>query len=720
MLAEPQLTGGWPVTAASSVALVGARPGAIATDWLPRNLRAYGATGEIWLVSRRHAGALGDGTYASTDDLPDVPEVLVLAVGPVECIRLTRQFTARGTRLVIVYANGFSETGTAEGRRLERELAAAVQGDALLIGPSSLGAADFRAGLCAFGPPLPADLRTGCVSLVSQSGALLSSMLGAASDEGFGVDWCAAVGSGARFGVAAALDYALSRPDTKVVGVYFEGFGTAADLAQLTGPLAMAADSGQRVVAVRAGVSAAGASVAVSHTGTIGGDDRLVDAFFRRYGVIRADSLAGLVRTVNVLRLDQARRKPRAAREGLAIIEPSGGATAIAADLASTEHVPLAVLSAATQSFLAEVGGTSAHVSNPVDLTAGAHDPATVDRAYGLIHDDQGVGAVLIPWSVSLPDSSSARRYHRDSLSRHVRLAAASGVPVVIATSAPQRWTSWAREQQQELPPNMAIVQGVAPTMRALRSVLASDHRAAEDSLDPAAAGPRLKSRSRPGQVLEEERALRLLAAAGIPVARSLTLGLGELGTSADRTAAAALRPPFAVKVIASGLAHKAAAGGVRLGVPGPAQVPAAAGEVLSGARKAGVADTDLGGVLVAEMAFGPELMVGLSRDAVYGDYLVLGWGGVLTEAVGGHALELIDERDPGRAADAAIASLDRGGLASQALAAARPAIVALCAEFTAGSLRHCRTVEVNPLIAGQQDVIAADALAIVDAEDMA
>jgi len=352
-----------------------------------------------------------------------------------------------------------------------------------------------------------------------------------------------------------------------------------------------------------------------------------------------------------------------------------------------------------------------------------------VDRAYGLVHDDPGVGAVLVPWSVSIPDSSPARRYHRDSLARHIRLAAASGVPVLIATSAPQRWTAWAREQQQELPPNMAIVQGVGPTMRALRSVLTASRPAAGGSPGPAAAG-RLAAtgpppgrasepgdRSRPGRVLEEEAALRLLAAAGIPVTRSLALRAGELPAAASRVAAAGLRPPFAVKVIAAGLAHKAAAGGVRLGVPGPAQVVAAAAAVLNGARQAGVADTALRGVLVAEMAFGPELMAGLSRDPVYGDYLVLGWGGVLTEALGGHAVELLGDRDPAQAADRAIASLGCGGLAARALAAARPAIVALCAEFTAGSLRNCMTIEVNPLIAGQQGVVAADALAIVDAE---
>jgi len=722
VLAEPQLIDGWPVDAASSVALIGARPGAIATDWLPRNLRTYGCTGEIWLVSRRHAaelglGAFGAAAFASAEELPGVPEVLVLAVGPAECIRLTRHYTARGTRLVVIYANGFSETQTPEGRHLEGELAAAVQGDALLIGPSSLGAADFRAGICTFGPPLPDDLRVGCVSLVSQSGALLSSMLGAAAEEGFGLDWCASVGSGACFGVAQALEFALRRPGTRIVGVYFESFSCAAELALLTGPLRQAAADGQRVVAVRAGASAAGASVAASHTGAVGGDDRLVDAFFRDHGVIRAPSLADLARTCNVLRLDQARRTPRRAAGGLAIIEPSGGATAIAADLASREGVPLASLTAATQSFLAELGGPSAHVSNPVDLTAAAHDAATMDRAYGLVHADPGVAAVLIPWSVTIPDSAPARRYHRDSLSRHIRLAASVGVPVVIATSAPQHWTQWARAQQRELPPNAAIVQGVGPTMRALRSLLAPG---ASPAAAPAALRPEASQSADadpPGQAMEEARALRLIASAGVPVTRSMTLRPGELASAAGLVAAAGLQPPFAVKVIAAGLVHKAAAGGVQLGVPGPAEVCDAAQAVLSGARQAGVSSSDLSGVLVAEMAFGPELMVGLSRDPVFGDYLVLGWGGILTEAIGGHAVELLDAENPAGAADRAIRSLSHGELAGRTLQAARGAVVRLCAEFTGGSLRHCATIEVNPLIVGPQGAVAADALAIIDTE---
>jgi acyl-CoA synthetase (NDP forming) len=712
VLSEAESAADWSVATASSVALIGARPGRVATEWLPRNLRSYGFAGDIWLVSRRTAGLTGSPVFTSVEQLPAVPSIVVLAVSPAECIRLTRYFTSRGTKVVVVYANGFAETGTEEGRALERELAGAVAGDAVLLGPSSLGMVDLAAGICAFGPPVPGDLPTGCVSLISQSGALLCSMLGAAAEEGFGLDWCVSVGSGAGFGIAQAAAYALRRATTQVLGIYFESFGSRDELAALARPLTEAAAAGKRVVVVKAGASRAGASVAQSHTGSVSGDDRLADAFFRSHGVIRAESIEDLVRTVNVLRL--TRRRPPRPGQGLAIIEPSGGSTAVAADLAARYGVPLATFSDATQSFLADLGGPSAHVSNPVDLTAAAHDDAVVDRAYQLVQEDPGVGAVLVPWSVSLPDSTPARHYHRASLARHIRLAASTGVPVIIATAATQLWTDWAVAQRSDLPPNAAIVQGAGAAMRALRAVLGP---ARGEPVRPGAGGPQPSRPRPPDGTLEEARALSLLAEAGLAVPRRVVLRRAELTVSGP-LADAGIRPPFAVKVIASGLAHKAGVGGVELGVPGLSAVPAAARAVIRRAEAAGVPSAEIGGVLVAEMAFGPEIMAGLSRDEVFGDYLVVGWGGILTEALRRHEIELLDPDEPcADAVDRALARLGGPGLAGAVLQAVAPFITHLCEEFTRGRLRHCATVEVNPLIADPRGPVAADALVMVDAE---
>jgi acetate---CoA ligase (ADP-forming) len=733
VLLDPAIASALSLDSIDSIALVGARPGRVSTDWLPRNLLSYGFAGDIWLVSRRHREVNGRATFESVGQLPRVPGMVLLAVGPAECIQLTRECTGAGTKVVVVYANGFGETGTAQGRRLEAELAAAVQGDAVLIGPSSLGVADFFAGVCAFGPPIPADLQTGCVSLISQSGALLCSMLGGAAEEGLGIDWCASVGSGISFTIADALSYAAHRTSTRLIGLYFEGFQSAAVQAQMTEVLSEAAVVGKRVIAVKAGASAAGASVALSHTGSISGDDRLADAFFRRYGVIRVESFDDLLRTANMLRIGLARHKPGRPGQGLAIIEPSGGSTAVAADLAARYSVPLAALSDVTASFLADVGGPSAHVSNPVDLTAAAHAESTVDEAYRLVQEDSGVGAVLVPWSINLPDSSPARAYHQRSMSRHISLARATGVPLVIATASTQRWTDWVATQQSQLPGNVAIVNGVAATMRALRWILepAAEPFVARAGNEPAGAAPRFVPEAadavgpgpgdarpvRSGRVLEEARALTLLAEAGLPVARYIALARGERASAAV-LADAGLRPPFAVKVIAPGLAHKADLGGVELGVVGLDQLCRAAEAVVRRTEQSGVPPSDVTGVLVAEMAFGPEILVGLSRDSILGDYLVLGWGGILTEAVGGHVIELLG--GPGaidEAVDRAIGRLAPAGSGRSRLQAIRQLLAVLCRQFVAGSLRHCLTIEVNPLILDPRGPVIADALAVIGGE---
>lgn len=711
MNAKTAVSGDWSLRSVTSVALVGARPGRVSTEWLPRNLAAYGYSGETWLVSRRHPEVRGRTTFNSVANLPGVPDLAVLAVPPAECIRLTRECTASGTQVVVVYANGFAESGSEDGKALERELAAAVERDAVLIGPSSLGIADFAAGVCAFGPPIPADITAGDVSLISQSGALLCSMLGAAAEDRLGIDWCVSVGGGARFSVADALAYALRRPATRIIGLYFEGLQNGAARARLSALLLQAAATGRRVIAVQAGASAAGASVALSHTGSVSGDDRLADAFFRAHGVIRAESLEDLLRTASVLRLDLGRTKPRKPGEGLAIVEPSGGSTAIAADLATSYQIPLARFTEPTVTYLREVGGPSAHVTNPVDLTAAAHSEEAVTRAYRMVQEDRGVGAVLVPWSVSLPDSSAARDYHRQSLARHIRLAETTGVPLIVATATPQRWTDWTSAEHHRLPQNVLIVHGLSAAVRALRWIL-PDARCDQPSgeLPEAVALPASGS----GKVLEEARALTLLREAGLPAVRSAVLRRDQL-TAGVADSLQGLSMPLAVKLIAAQLAHKSAVGGVELGVCTAAAVPVAADAVIRRALAAGVADAAITGVLVAEMEFGPELMVGLSRNPVYGNYLVIGWGGVVTEAVGGHVVELLGTGAAmAEQVTAMLGRLGQGGPAATRLQQAAPAIARLCAEFSDGALRQCATVEINPLILADSGPVAADAVAIL------
>ena len=502
---------------ADSVAIVGARPTGVGSQWLIRNLRQYGFSGEVWPVSRKLTDFYGLKVYPSVEELPWAPSIAVLAVNPVETIRLSGLLSGEGTKAVVIYSDGFAETGTEEGRRLARDLDDAVDGRLWLLGPGSLGFADFSSGLCALSPPVPDDIRPGDVSMISHSGALLSSLLGGASEEDLGVDWCVSVGSAASYGLADALSDAIERNSTRTICAYVEGLGSSDEITRVGSLLDAARGQGTRVIVAKSGSSAVGARVALSHTGSIAGDNRLVDAFFEEHDVIRVPDTEEMLRLAKLLSIGSARRKRRSpVSEGLAIIENSGGATALAADLAARNGVALASFEDATLDALKRVGGASSHVSNPVDLTAALHDPAEIDDIYRKVQMDPGVGFVLVPWSVTLPDDLGAREHHQLSLGRHVRLAGESGVPLIVCAVTTQAWTDWVRQLRRDAEPNVAIVQGLGLTMRSLRFVMPENKREADTA-------------SSSESVIEEARALSVLGNLGVPVPRTKLVGRQEL-----------------------------------------------------------------------------------------------------------------------------------------------------------------------------------------------
>ena len=239
----------------TGVAVVGARPGSLWTALLWANIGGWGYPGEIWPVSRSRPEVEGKKAYPSLSDLPDRPDAVILATGAPETIALARTSVAMGIEHIVAIADGFAERGTAEGRALQEELAEVVAGTpARLYGPNGLGFADFRSGLCPLSLPLPLDLPVGNVSIISQSGSLVSSITGGLICDGVGADWAVSIGNGAAFHVIDALEYLATRDTTTIICGYVESFGPASR-DRVEAALAAARDAGQRIVLLKAGGS---------------------------------------------------------------------------------------------------------------------------------------------------------------------------------------------------------------------------------------------------------------------------------------------------------------------------------------------------------------------------------------------------------------------------------------------------------------------------------
>lgn len=683
-----------------AIAIVGAREGRVYTETLPRNLRAYGYAGKIWPISRSATTIAGLPAYPSLAALPFAPDVVFLAVNPENCIAAIREAVRMGVGEIVVYANGFAETGTSDGVRLQAELVEAARGRVRVLGPNSLGFVDLAAGICALTCPIPLNFRHGPVSVLSHSGSLISTiMIGAASDN-LGLDWCVALGNGAAYGLLDAIEDALDRDTTELICGYLEGLGGPEQIQRLGGLLEKGSSSGRQFVFLKAGASPRGARLALSHTASIAGNARLAEEFLDNHGVIRVDTPDDLARTLTVL--NAIRRAPRQPTtrggQGVAVIEPSGGAGVLTSDLAARSGMRLAKFAPATYDQLASVAGSGSFIDNPIDLTAASRPEEDIRNAFRAVYEDPGVGCVLVPWSVLLPDSSHARRYHRGTLQRHIDLARASGTALLISTVVTHPLSDWVEAIRPELPPHTAILQGLASTVRALARVFPEEHTPVHPQ----------RPATQPG-VLEEAASIALLQGAGVTFARTAAVRAGS--PAGERISG--LRPPLAVKLDAAGVAHKAALGGVRLGCLTPTDVDAAATEIRDAAVAAGLAPEQVRGVLVQEMVFGREVLVGLSRDPLYGPNLALGLGGALTEVAGTHAVVLLPEAATARtvAVASAVRRLERVlGPVSAELA---ELLERLATEFVQGSLTRFATVELNPLVLTHEAMIAVDAVAI-------
>lgn len=681
----------------SGVAIVGASDNNFWTGHALRNLGQFGYQGQVWPVNPNYAEVAGLPAYRSLADIDGTLDAVVVAVAAHRCPDIVRQAVALGGQDLVVVADGFAERDPdGPGAALQRELVAACQPDTRLYGPNCVGFADFRRRLCAIAEPLPLVEEPGDISVVSQSGAVVSSVMAGILEDGGGLDWCVSLGNAAQFGVAQAIDYVCERGSTRVICLYIESLGR--EPARLRAALARAADQGVRVVMLKSGRTDRSARIALSHTASVAGDDAQVDAFLQAHGVLRVDSFDELARVAVLARL--GRRPGRAAApSSVVIIGSSGGQAAVASDLATRDGLDLAPLTGATRKVLLESVAPGSFTENPLDLIGRPGAKTGIGQVYSAVFGDETVGFALSPWSVVFPDDSDGRRTHRASLQLAADAARESATPTVISSLTLVPWTDWILALRRDNP-HIAVVRGIDMTIRAL------------SRLFPAPAGPPAEPHPAvpagdSAAVVGEIEGRQILSRLGLPVAA------GHAAASADEAARliGELPAPVVVKVDLRGVPHKDQVGAVTVGCRTPADVHRAVKKSYRLMAEHGIGTGQVLGLLVEEQLTGTEVLVGLSRSDL-GRFLTIGAGG--TRAGRGSAARTV--LLPATRADLAQA-------AAPFLLPARgddPGVVAtldllerLCAEFETGGLTGYSTVEVNPLFVSPGRAAIADVLLV-------
>ena len=698
---------GGPVRAmleARSVALVGASPRP--ASFGSRMLEEVGKSTSrprMYPVNPRYADINGRRCYPSLAELPEAPELALLAVPDAALEQQLTLAAEVGSRAAVIFGNAHPAGSQPD---LRDRLAAIARGTGMaLCGAGCMGFANVSFGLRALGYTEPDPLPAGPVALVTHSGSVFSALLRARRGVGFTV----AVSSGQELVTAAPayLDYALSLPATRVLGLVLEAIRDGAALRRV---LARAAGQDVPAVLLTAGSSVAGQAMVAAHSGALAGSDGAWEALARAYGVHRVSDLAEFTDT---LELFSAGRRVRphghpgspagpAARPGIATVHDSGLERAHVTDVAESAGVPFAEISPATIARLSGLLDPGLIPANPLDVWGtGADTRDLFGGSLLALAEDPAVEAVALAVDLvcELDGDDSYPLALLDVAERSAKpLAVLSNLPSVIDTELA------CQLRAQGIP----VLEGTRSGLLALKHLLAHGRRQAArpDQAEPGAADRR-------------ERAARLVASGAAQGARLLEL-LPEYGIAVARVLPAADRAgvlaaaerigyPVVLKTDEPQIAHKSDAGGVVLGVGDPAALAAAYSDLAGrlGPR-----------VLICQtIPAGTELALGIVRDPELGPLIVVGAGGVLVELLADRAVAL-----PPVAADEAaglVAGLRVARLLDGARGA-RPADQGAVARAVAGLSQlaldlgdQLEALDINPLICGPDGAIAVDVLAI-------
>ena len=696
---------------ARSVALVGASPrdGSLGQRMITEMARSSPAP-RTYLVNPRHTEIAGTPCYPSLAGLPEESVNLVLLAVPDTALEEQLTLAARrGDRSAVIYGSAFDPPGPRPAGQpsLRDRLAATARAAGMAVcGAGCMGFVNVLRGLRAVGYVEPDPLPAGPVALVTHSGSVFSAMLRTRRGLGYTV----AVSSGQELVTSAAeyAEWALGNEETRVLALVLEA---VRDASRLRSVLAAAAARDVPVVLLTAGRSARGRAMVSAHSGALAAADGGWEALARGYGVHRAGDLAELADTLELFAIGRRAR----GGTGIATVHDSGLERAHVADVADELGVPFAAIGEPTTARLAGLLDPGLEPANPLDIWGtGARAQEQLSGALTTLAGDPAVAAVAL--AVDLVHEYDGDQSYPDAVTEAARH---TSKPVVVLSNLPAA-----------IDPDVAarLRAGGVPVLEGTRTgLLALGHLLNHGLLNhghlnhglpqPGAATPLA-----PVPVIDAARRARwtaLLAAGeadgaalagllrdyGIAVARSRS-AVSEAGALA---AAAELGYPVVLKTDEPGIAHKSDAGGVVLGLAGPAALAAAYQDLAERLGRR---------VLVCEtIPAGPELALGLARDHELGPLLVVGAGGVLVELLADRAVALPPvgpEQARAMVGELRVAALLAGARGQPAadLDAVVAAITGL-SQLAAELGDALEALDINPLICGPHGAVAVDALAI-------
>ena len=614
----------------ASVAVVGAsrRAGSVGGAVLESILRS-GFDGPVYVVNP-HADTVAElQAYGSIADLPEAPELVVVAVRAERVADVARDCAVRGVSALLVLSAGFAEAG-AEGALLQDELVAICRaGGIRLVGPNCLGLMGRRRPLDATFVPHAAP--PGRVALLSQSGGVGLALIEQAAALGLGLSSFVSIGNRPDISVNDVLEYWEDDDSTDVVLVYLESFGNPRNFVRIARRLARR----KPIVALRAGRSGAGARAAASHTGAVvAASDAGIEALFSQAGIVRADTLGELFDIGALL----ASQEPPAGRR-VAIVTNAGGPAILCADACEAGGLALPDLSDDLRARLAEHLPAHASARNPIDMLAAA-GPEEFDAVLRELADSGEVDAVVALFTPALNATAAQVQDAIDAVAREVAVPIAS----VVFGADPGERDGGGAAARFSYPEAAARAMSAATRLAEWRQAPPDDPPTFEDARTGVATELLAASVSEGERWLSETETSRLLGAWGIPLVETVR---AATPAKAGR-AAAELGGPVALKAVGEGIVHKTDLGAVQTDLEGEEAVRRAAQGMSRRLRRRGLPPR---GFLVQRyVTGGVEMLAGVTVDPLLGPLVACAAGGTIVELIGDVSVRLapIGRREAG------------------------------------------------------------------------
>jgi len=693
-----------------SVAVVGAsvRKGSVGRVVF-QNIVQGGFEGEIWPVNPKYKEVEGRRCYGRAAELPAAPDLAVIVTPPQTVPDIVAQFGEKGTRAAVVISAGL--TG-ANGLR-QKMLEAARPHLFRIIGPNTVGLMI---------PPLKLNAgfahmaaHPGGMALLSQSGAIATSLIDWASYNDLGFSQIVSLGDMADVDVGDCLDMLAGDARTKTILLYLESIPNPRKFMSA----ARAAARIKPVIAIRPGRHEQAAKAAATHTGALSGADRVVDAALSRAGILRVEGLAEL--------FDAAETTARFAplkRARVGIVTNGGGAGVLAVDRLMDCKGELAELTEQTIAALdAALPATWSH-ANPVDIIGDA-PPERYRAAVSAVAADSATDALLV---LNCPTGLASPINAARAVAGLTQNGQIGGKPVLTCWLGEHTARKGRRVLQKagvasfDTPSDAASAVGYLASWARAQAALQRVPSASSDevSADREAVRRILRAVAAEGRrMLTEPEAKAVVAAYGVPVPQTR---VARTPAEAAKEAATLLgeAESVVVKLLSKTITHKSDVGGVVLGIRSAEDARAAAAGIAKRVKER-VPGARIDGFAVQPMVVrkrAEELIVGVSHDPIFGPVVLFGAGGVAVEVMDDTAIalppldsvlagDLIDRTRVGRLLKG---YRDRKPADRDAIISALNAMSQLIVDFP------CVVgLDVNPLLADAEGVIALDARVEID-----